>query len=136
MKLSLKRINQESEKEDYEEDGHTDDIYQKNPIPPQQRPGRAPAARIMKLTPGPTRFHVDMNNSMSNPDDSGMEDNGGSSDTEHSLSGEEEGPPNIPPPLPPEPPPLAPFRPALPAQDDEENYFADDEEQAELQEEV
>ncbi|RXN26864.1 hypothetical protein ROHU_005505 [Labeo rohita] len=69
---------------------------------------------------------------MSNPDDSGMKDNGGSSattemisrtDTEHSLSGEEEGPPNIPPPLPPTPPPLAPFRPAPPAQDDEENVM-------------
>ncbi|CAM4608293.1 unnamed protein product [Leuciscus chuanchicus] len=52
---------QESEEEDYEEEGHADEMYlSKNgnivwySTPPLQRPGRASASRIIKLTPGPT----------------------------------------------------------------------------------
>lgn len=53
----------QSEEEDCEEEGHVDEIYLSkngnitwNTTPPPQRPGRASAARIMKLTPGPTRY--------------------------------------------------------------------------------
>lgn len=53
---------QESEEESYEEEGNADQVYQSKSgnitwtTPPPQGPGRASAARFIKLTTGPTRY--------------------------------------------------------------------------------